>query len=439
MYKFKKNYFILLILVILSVSIIYFSYAIFTETKEYSGKLNMVAGSLDYKLESNDLIDNSITVAGEDIKIFNIDITSLNSISSKYKLYYKVNQGNLEDVVVGYTDNYDSSVGTIDSNGNKVVEVFVNNTSNEDVIVEFGVIGGFNNNELVLSEGSSLVLDNIGPDIDIRVETVDDKTYAYVEAYDELSGADYVDDGESKYFLPNEIEPMKIMAAHVIGTGQNAWYKDATNYEEIFDGHTVMVVNVDDSSYIQKAIDEEYDLVVLNKYCWGVYGSQASSLFAAGIDLITVGDDTTSLPIIDGEVNGVDTTLDIIVEPVVDNAFTKRMGFQQQVGDASGRAYINFIDEVEVLYRATVGDVVSDNTGYYNKNGVSWLHSQTPYHPTDSTDVGQFLKVAFDFITKKYMAKVEITESGDYTFEVVDHLGNISTETVHIDITEEES
>lgn len=163
----KKSYIIIISLLVLTVTFFGASYAYFTSKNEEHGKLNIVAGTLDYKIESKDLENNRITVESGTIKILDISLISLNSISSKYEIYYKLNIENIEDVIVGYGDNYDKSFGIIDANGKKKLKIFINNKSENDVIVEFGVEGGFVNNELELSKYNSLVCDDSIPTITI--------------------------------------------------------------------------------------------------------------------------------------------------------------------------------------------------------------------------------------------------------------------------------
>ena len=54
----RKNiiYIGLLLIVTLFVSVTYFSYAFFTHKDEQHGKLNIVAGTLSYEIESEELI-----------------------------------------------------------------------------------------------------------------------------------------------------------------------------------------------------------------------------------------------------------------------------------------------------------------------------------------------------------------------------------------------
>ena len=50
MSKGKKIYFLVLILITILVTTFYFSYAIFSNIQEKHGKLNIVAGTLNYKI-----------------------------------------------------------------------------------------------------------------------------------------------------------------------------------------------------------------------------------------------------------------------------------------------------------------------------------------------------------------------------------------------------
>ena len=146
MNKKKWIYIGILIVVIAIVSIASFSYAFLTKVDEQHGKINIVAGTLDYRIESSDLnSSNSITVTGT--KIIDIKLTSLNEISSKYELYYTSTNNN---VVVEYVDSNekDESVGTINAYSTKNIQVRITSTNAATVV--FGVKGGFVYNELTL-------------------------------------------------------------------------------------------------------------------------------------------------------------------------------------------------------------------------------------------------------------------------------------------------
>ena len=156
MSKGKKIYIVILLLITVLVTTFYFSYAIFSNTKEEHGKLNIVAGTLNYKIESSSLDSDSIMIIANTSKEIKIKLTSLNEVSSKYELYYVLDKVN-ENVSVGYSkDTKDNVVGTIDANKSKVITIVIRNDSNTDSKISFKVIGGLINNELALNDGNSL-------------------------------------------------------------------------------------------------------------------------------------------------------------------------------------------------------------------------------------------------------------------------------------------
>lgn len=84
MSKGKKIYIVILLLITVLVTTFYFSYAIFSNTKEEHGKLNIVAGTLNYKIGSSSLDNDSIMILANTSKEIKIKLTSLNEVSSKY-------------------------------------------------------------------------------------------------------------------------------------------------------------------------------------------------------------------------------------------------------------------------------------------------------------------------------------------------------------------
>ena len=156
MSKGKKIYFLALILITILVTTFYFSYAIFSNTKEEHGKLNIVAGTLNYKIESSELDSDSITLPANTSKEIKIKLTSLNEVSSKYELYYILDKTN-DKVSVGYSkDTKDNILGTIEGSSSKMISIVVRNDSDTSSKVTFKVLGGLVNNELALKDGNSL-------------------------------------------------------------------------------------------------------------------------------------------------------------------------------------------------------------------------------------------------------------------------------------------
>ncbi len=160
MNKGRKLYFMILILTVVLVSAVYFSYAIFTNKVEEHGKLNIVAGTLDYKIESDNLKNNQITLKSKMTQEIIIKVISLNKIDSNYELYYEIKEGT--DVEVGYSENTkDNPSGTIKADESKEITVTIQNKSNDNATIEFKVLGGFTHNELVLEQGNKINLTSL--------------------------------------------------------------------------------------------------------------------------------------------------------------------------------------------------------------------------------------------------------------------------------------
>ena len=152
----KKSYFIIFGLIVLAVICFSTSYAIFSNTKEEHGKLNIVAGNLNYKIESSELDSDSVTVPANTSKEIRIKLTSLNEVSSKYELYYILDKTN-DKVSVGYSkDTKDSVLGTVEGSSSKMISIVVRNDSDTSSKVTFKVLGGLLNNNLALKDGNSL-------------------------------------------------------------------------------------------------------------------------------------------------------------------------------------------------------------------------------------------------------------------------------------------
>ena len=147
MEKFKRYYVLIFILIMIIVISISASYAIFSNTKEEHGKLNIVAGTLDYKIENKYVENDQIMVNANDKITTTLKITSLNTISSKYELYYQI-ENNIKDVKIGYASNTKDNVkGTIKANETKEIKIIIQNNSNQNAKVTFKVHGGLVNLE----------------------------------------------------------------------------------------------------------------------------------------------------------------------------------------------------------------------------------------------------------------------------------------------------
>ena len=140
----------LLILTVI-ISIASFSYAIWSNKSEQRGKLNIVAGTIEYEIESADLDTNkSISVPANSVKEIDVKIISLNEINSKYGLYYQTTNS---DVKVYYRyDNIKEPIDEILKRGNVVLKLVIVNDSSTTGTVTFGINGGFTGKQLNIIE-----------------------------------------------------------------------------------------------------------------------------------------------------------------------------------------------------------------------------------------------------------------------------------------------
>ena len=152
--KKKIIYIGLLLVITVLVSVVYFSYAFFTSKNTQHGKIHIVTGDLNYKIESNDLTNNSISINANESKQIEIKIASLNNINSKYELYYITSNNDIE---IGYGSSNDTPNGIINTNATKTIKIVIKNKSNNIANLTFGVQGGFVDNQLVLEKGNSIV------------------------------------------------------------------------------------------------------------------------------------------------------------------------------------------------------------------------------------------------------------------------------------------
>ena len=144
----SKWYLLIVVLIGILVLGFYYSYAMFTVDKVKSNAVSIVTGELNYTLSG--ITNNRITVAGNSGVSTTITVNSLNSIESKYQLYYL----SLNNITVGYVNDNDLPYGQIGTSGTtKTVRIIVTNTSSSSQMVTIGIAGGLVNNELTLENG----------------------------------------------------------------------------------------------------------------------------------------------------------------------------------------------------------------------------------------------------------------------------------------------
>ena len=160
--SFSKIYMIVMILISVLLLGGYFSYAMFTVSKEKSNAISIVTGNLTYKLEVDGKENNKLVVNANSSKEFIITLTNPNNRVARFNFYYLGDLPN--NVKVGYivdceTNNLPEEKGVnlekVDTSGSSnVYKIMVENNSSNEVTINLGVNVGLDYNDLELpSEG----------------------------------------------------------------------------------------------------------------------------------------------------------------------------------------------------------------------------------------------------------------------------------------------
>ena len=162
--SFSKIYMIVMIIVTLLILGGYFSYAMFTVTKEKENAISIVTGNLTYKLEVDGEEGNTLTVPSNTVKDFTITLSNPNNRIARFNFYYL---GDLpSNTKVGYivedgTNTFPDEKGinlekegTAGSSNTYTIRVI--NNSGSSVTVNLGVSVGLDYNDLSLPENGHL-------------------------------------------------------------------------------------------------------------------------------------------------------------------------------------------------------------------------------------------------------------------------------------------
>ena len=102
--SFSKIYMIVMVIITLLILGGYFSYAMFTVSKEKSNAISIVTGNLTYKLTVDDTEGNKLVVSNGETKEFMVTLTNPNNRVARFNFYYV---GDLPDGIdIGYIVNY---------------------------------------------------------------------------------------------------------------------------------------------------------------------------------------------------------------------------------------------------------------------------------------------------------------------------------------------
>ena len=156
--SFSKIYMIVMIIVTLSILGGYFSYAMFTVTKEKSNAISIVTGNLIYDLKVDGIDQEILVVPAGTTKVFTVTLSNPNNRKARYNFYYVGSISN--DVKAGYivdceTNNLPTSVGVnLEASGSagssNIYKIMVENNSENEISIELGVNVGLDYNDLKL-------------------------------------------------------------------------------------------------------------------------------------------------------------------------------------------------------------------------------------------------------------------------------------------------
>ena len=193
--SFSKIYMIVMIIITLLILGGYFSYAMFTVSKEKGNAISIVTGNLEYKLTVDEEDTNKLTVESNSVKDFIITLSNPNNIKARFNFYYIgeepsytkigyiVEEGmNIPPLDAGTTLEKVNSIG---SSNTYIVRV-INNSANP---VEFtlGVSVGLDYNDLSLPDNGHLL------------EEITDKGEVGTVVLDDISKDSIYDDGTDTF------------------------------------------------------------------------------------------------------------------------------------------------------------------------------------------------------------------------------------------------
>ena len=162
--SFSKIYMIVMIIITLLILGGYFSYAMFTVSKEKSNAISIVTGNLTYKLEVDGKESNTLTVPSNTVKDFTITLSNPNNRTARFNFYYV---GSLAyNTKVGYIieegmntlpDEKGINLEKVNTTGSSnAYTIRVINNSGSSVTVNLGVSVGLDYNDLNLPDNGHL-------------------------------------------------------------------------------------------------------------------------------------------------------------------------------------------------------------------------------------------------------------------------------------------
>ncbi len=162
--SFSKIYMIVMIITTLLILGGYFSYAMFTVSKEKSNAISIVTGNLTYKLEVDGKESNKLVVEPNSSKEFIVTLSNPNNRIARFNFYYV---GNLPSGVdTGYIEEEGYNITPVEtginlekdgtSGSSNTYIIRVSNITDEEITINLGVNVGLEYNDLSLPNDGHL-------------------------------------------------------------------------------------------------------------------------------------------------------------------------------------------------------------------------------------------------------------------------------------------
>ena len=160
--KISKIYILGTILISLLLLGSYFSYAMFTVTKEKSNAISIITGTLSYDLKVDDVSTDKLVIGPKESKTFTVTLSNPNNRVARFNFYYLgdlpvgVNVGWLEES--GYDllpEEIGINVAESDVNSYKII---VSNATDSNFTLTLGVEVGLDYNDLTLPDNGNLFI-----------------------------------------------------------------------------------------------------------------------------------------------------------------------------------------------------------------------------------------------------------------------------------------
>ena len=209
--SFSKIYMIIMVIITLLILGGYFSYAMFTVTKEKENAISIVTGNLTYKLEVDGEESNKLVVDANSSKEFIVTLSNPNNRIARFNFYYLNNLPN--NVKAGYiidceTNSLPDAKGVnLEKEGStgssNIYKIMVENNSNSDIEIKLGVNVGLDYNDLELPSNGHLFKEYINtpnaPELDDNMIAVTYNGSNWVKADTNNKDNDWYNYDEQKW------------------------------------------------------------------------------------------------------------------------------------------------------------------------------------------------------------------------------------------------